>query len=245
MRGDHGAAPDRARAILFDLDGTLVDTAPDMVATLTGLQKDNGCEPLPYELARSHVSNGAMGLIRLAFSHVSDSERDRLHRDFLARYEQALCVGSTLFPGFAELLDRLDAHSLPWGVVTNKPQRMTEPLIEQLGLGARIAATVSGDTLPQRKPDPAPVLLACRMIDVAPARTIFVGDAERDIAAGRAAGTRTIAAAFGYITEDDDPATWGADLIAASTQELVQQVLEATGLTAGRVTGEPDADIHA
>lgn len=245
MRGENGAAPERAGAVLFDLDGTLVDTAPDMVGILTELQKDNGREPLPYELVRSHVSNGAAGLIRLAFTDASDTERERLHRDYLERYEQALCVGSTLFPGLSELLDRLDAHSLPWGVVTNKPRRMTEPLIEQLGLGARIAATVSGDTLPQRKPDPAPVLLACKMTGVVPARTIFVGDAERDIAAGRAAGTRTIAAAWGYITEDDDPAAWGADLIAAGTQELIQQVCEATGLATASITGEPDADIHA
>lgn len=245
MRDERGAAADRAEAVLFDLDGTLVDTAPDMVAVLTGLQKDNGDEPLPYELVRSHVSNGAAGLIRLAFAGVPDAERDRLHREYLARYEQALCIGSTLFPGLSELLDQLDAHGRPWGVVTNKPQRMTEPLLAQLGLGARIAATVSGDTLPQRKPDPAPVLLACRMMDVAPARTIYVGDAERDIAAGRAAGTRTIAAAWGYITEDDDPAAWGADLIAAGTEDLIRHILEATGLAAGRSTGEPDADIHA
>ena len=245
MTGEHGAAPDRAEAVLFDLDGTLVDTAPDMVAVLTGLQKDNGDEPLPYELVRSHVSNGAAGLIRLAFAEASDPERERLHRDYLARYEQALCVGSTLFPGLSELLDRLDEHGRPWGVVTNKPQRMTEPLLEQLGLGARIAATVSGDTLPQRKPDPAPVLLACRMMDVAPARTIYVGDAERDIAAGRAAGTRTIAAGWGYITEGDDPAAWGADMIAAGTEELIRQILETMGLATGRTTGETDADIHA
>ncbi|HET6628834.1 MAG TPA: phosphoglycolate phosphatase [Woeseiaceae bacterium] len=245
MRGDNGAAPERAEAVLFDLDGTLVDTAPDMVAILTELQKDNGCEPLPYETVRAHVSNGAMGLIRLGFPQVSDTERDRLHRDFLERYEQAICVGSTLFPGLSELLDQLDAHACPWGVVTNKPRRMTEPLLEQLGLGERIAATVSGDTLPQRKPHPAPVLLACRMMDVAPAHTLYVGDAERDIAAGRSAGTRTIAAAYGYIVPGDDPAAWGADLIAAGTEELLQQVLDATGLTTGSTTGEPDADIHA
>ncbi len=244
MRGDNGA-PERARAVLFDLDGTLVDTAPDMAAVLTGLQKDNGCEPLPYELIRPHVSNGAMGLVRLGFPHASDAERERLHRDYLARYEQALCVASTLFPGFVELLDRLDAHACPWGVVTNKPRRMTEPLLDQLGLGDRSAATVSGDTLPQRKPHPAPVLLACRMTGVAPARALYVGDAERDIAAGRAAGTRTIAAAYGYIVPGDDPAAWGADLVAAGTEELIRQVLEATGLRTGSITGEPDADIHA
>lgn len=245
MRGDNGAAPERAEAVLFDLDGTLIDTAPDMAAILTELQKDNGCEPLPYELVRSHVSNGAMGLIRLGFARASDTERDRLHRDYLERYEKALCVGSTLFPGLSELLDRLDADGCPWGVVTNKPRRMTEPLLEQLGLNERIAATVSGDTLPERKPHPAPVLLACKMMDVAPARTLYAGDAERDIVAGRAAGTRTIAAGYGYIVPGDDPAAWGADLIAASTEELIQQVLQAAAITTGSTTGEPDADNHA
>lgn len=245
MTGTSAANPRRADAILFDLDGTLVDTAPDMVAILTQLQKDNGCAPLPYEVARSHVSNGAMGLIRLGFARASDPERDRLHRDYLERYEQAVCVGSTLFPGLSELLDRLDAHARPWGIVTNKPRRMTEPLLEQLGLAGRIACTISGDSLPERKPHPAPLLLACRMMDVAPARVVFVGDAARDIEAGRAAGTGTIAAAFGYIMQGDDPAGWGADLVAASTEELTEQVLRAVGLEHGSTIGGSDADIHA
>ena len=224
------AAPITADAILFDLDGTLVDTAPDMVAVLTELQKDNGFEPLAYEFARSHVSNGAMGLIRLAFPAVDDQERERLHRDYLERYEKAVCVASTLFPGLAELLDRLDAHARPWGVVTNKPCRMTEPLLEKLGLGARVACTVSGDTLRERKPHPAPMLLACKMLDVPPRRAIYAGDAARDIAAGRAAGMGTIAAAYGYITQDDDPRGWGADRVAANTEELTQMILEALDL---------------
>jgi phosphoglycolate phosphatase len=219
-----------AEAILFDLDGTLVDTAPDMVAVLTQLQKDNGREPLPYELARSFVSNGAMGLVRLAFPDVGDAERERLHRDYLERYGAAVCVGSTLFPGLAELLDRLDAHGTPWGVVTNKPARMTEPLLAALGLDGRIACTVSGDTLPQRKPDPAPLLLACRMAGVTPEKAIYVGDALRDIEAGRAAGMRTVAAAYGYITQEDDPARWGADDVAATTEELIRLVHEALAL---------------
>ncbi|HEX2139705.1 MAG TPA: phosphoglycolate phosphatase [Woeseiaceae bacterium] len=245
MTDTRAATARRADAILFDLDGTLVDTAPDMVAILTQLQKDNGCEPLPYERARSHVSNGAMGLIRLGFANASEAERERLHGEYLELYERALCVGSTLFPGLSELLDRLDANSLPWGVVTNKPQRMTEPLLEQLGLGKRLACTVSGDTLPERKPHPAPLLLACKIMDVAPARTVYVGDAARDITAGRAAGMRTIAAAYGYVTEEDDPAAWGADLIAAGTAELTGLLLNAVGLDDCSTFGGTDADIHA
>jgi len=137
--------------IFFDLDGTLVDTAPDMVAVLTGLQKDNGSEPVPYELARASVSHGALGLIRLAFPAAGEPERSRLLREFLERYEQAVCVDSTLFPGMPELLALLDSHGQPWGVVTNKPERMTEPLLRKLGLSERISCAVSGDTLPQRK----------------------------------------------------------------------------------------------
>ncbi|HZD53354.1 MAG TPA: HAD-IA family hydrolase, partial [Woeseiaceae bacterium] len=156
--------------------------------------------------------------------------RERLHKDYLERYERAVCVGSTLFPGMAELLDRLDADARPWGVVTNKPRRMTEPLLEMLGLGGRSACTVSGDTLPQRKPDPAPMLLACRMLDVAPGETLYVGDASRDIDAGRAAGMGTIAAAYGYITANDDPASWGPDHVAANTEELTELILKALGL---------------
>lgn len=235
---DAGVRPAEVGAILFDLDGTLVDTAPDMVAVLTELQKDNGCEPLPYELARSHVSNGAKGLIRLAFAHLEDTARERLHRDYLERYERSVCVASTLFPGLSELLDRLDGHDKPWGIVTNKPKRMTEPLLEQLGLAERIACTVSGDTLPQRKPHPAPMLLACKMLGMPPGKAIYVGDASRDIEAGRAAGMGTIAAAYGYITGDDDPASWGSDHVAANTEELTQLVLTALGLRDGLNPGE-------
>lgn len=225
------AAPRRrAEAVLFDLDGTLVDTAPDMVAILTGLQKDQGRAPLAYDLARSHVSNGALGLVRLAFPDVGEGERARLHAEYLERYGAAVCRASTLFPGLSGLLERLDEHGKPWGVVTNKPARMTDPLLAALGLADRIACTVSGDTLPQRKPHPAPVLLACKMAGVAPEQAIYVGDAARDIEAGRAAGLHTVAAAYGYIMHDDDPASWGADEMAGSTEELIRLVLEALGL---------------
>lgn len=218
--------------VFFDLDGTLVDTAPDMVAVLTALQKDNGSEPLPYELARASVSNGAVGLVNLAFPSADDNERSRLHREFLQRYEQAVCIGSTIFPGLAELLDVLDSHGRPWGVVTNKPERMTRPLLEKLGLSKRISCAVSGDTLPQRKPHPAPLLLACEQSGVHPGRSIYVGDDARDIVAGRAAGMTTIAAAYGYITAQDDPVLWEADYIAGDTRELACMILKAARLDA-------------
>ena len=212
-------------AILFDLDGTLVDTAPDMVAVLLSMQKDHGANLLPYELARSHVSNGALGLIRLAFPEIDDAFAKQLHQEYLDRYQDAVCVDSTLFPELGNLLDELDAAGRPWGIVTNKPQRMTEPLLEGLGLGSRAACSISGDTLPQRKPDPAPLLLASQQIGVAAQKTVYVGDSVRDIQAGRAAGMFTIAATYGYITADDDPQSWEADLVAADTGELTNYLL--------------------
>jgi 2-phosphoglycolate phosphatase len=153
-----------------------------------------------------------------------------LHKEFLDRYEQAVCIGSALFPGMPELLDILDDHGRPWGVVTNKPERMTEPLLEKLGLSKRMSCAVSGDTLPQRKPHPAPLLLACERSGVAPSQSIYVGDDARDIIAGRAAGMTTIAAAYGYITPEDNPVLWEADLIAADTHELTQMIVEAVSL---------------
>ncbi len=217
-------------AILFDLDGTLVDTAPDMVAVLLGMQKDHGLSLLPYDLARSHVSNGALGLIRLAFPEVDDELTKQLHQEYLERYEDAVCVDSTLFPELGDLLDELDAAGRPWGIVTNKPERMTEPLLADLGLGSRAACSISGDTLPQRKPDPAPLLLASQQIGVAAQKTVYVGDSVRDIEAGRAAGMFTIAATYGYITAEDDPQSWQADLVAADTGELTNYLLKGVNL---------------
>ncbi len=221
-----GAADTAAfRAVFFDLDGTLVDTAPDMVSVLCDLLADNGFTPLPYATARASVSNGAAGLIRLAFPDVDDAERQRLHHEYLDRYEQSVCVKSEVFPGLLEILDELDSSGRPWGIVTNKPQRMTEPLVAKLGLAERAACVVSGDTLPQRKPDPAPLVYASRLAGVAPEQSVYVGDAERDIAAGRAAGMATIAAIYGYIVDGDDPIRWQADQVAADTASLGQLLL--------------------
>jgi len=218
------------RAVLFDLDGTLVDTAPDMVDVLFRMMDGHGRPRLRYELARSHVSNGSLGLVRLAFPEAGDETVRRLQLEYLDRYEERLCEQSTLFPGLGELLDELDRRGCPWGVVTNKPKRMTEPLLEQLGLRARSACTVSGDTLPERKPHPAPLLLAAHEAGVEPCSAVYVGDASRDIEAGRAAGMRTVAAAYGYITADDDAARWNADVIASDTDELAQILRKAVNL---------------
>ncbi|MEM7502754.1 MAG: HAD-IA family hydrolase [Pseudomonadota bacterium] len=219
------------QAVLFDLDGTLIDTAPDMVRILRDMLVAYDAPDLPYARVRSVVSNGSLGLVRLGFPSASDALLKALQQEYLDRYEADVCRDSTLFPGLAELLVALETAQHPWGIVTNKPERMTTPLVEQLGLGGRSACTVSGDTLPQRKPNPEPLWHACRLAKLDPSRTLYVGDAERDIAAGRAAGMPTLAAAYGYITEDDDPAGWGADAIAGNTQELRTLIAKAVSLT--------------
>ena len=217
-------------AVLFDLDGTLVDTAPDMVRVLLDLLESEGRAPLDYALVRSHVSNGAAGLISLGFPDVRDDEHERLRLEYLERYERAVCVESDLFPGLRELLDSLDASELPWGVVTNKPARMTEPLLHGLGIAARAACMISGDTIPERKPDPAPLILASRQTGIAPDRSVYVGDAERDIAAGRAAGMYTIGVKYGYITSDDIPERWNADELVAEAEELAHRLRKGVNL---------------
>ena len=219
-------------AVLFDLDGTLIDTAPDMVAVLNQMQLAHGADPLPYATARANVSNGAIALLRVAFPQIPESEIGPLHREYLERYEGSVCVESSVFPDIPELLDALDARACPWGVVTNKPQRMTDPLLEALGLSGRLRCAVSGDTLERRKPDPAPLVYACEQCAVPPHRAVYVGDAVRDIEAGRAAGMHTIAAAYGYILPGDDPGSWNADAVAIDAKELAQLLLKAVNLDA-------------
>jgi len=217
-------------AVLFDLDGTLIDTAPDMVAVLQTLQSDHGLSPVSYELGRSYVSNGALGLARLGFPDASDALLEEMRLEFLDRYGRNFCDRSALFSGMEPLLRQLEAASIPWGVVTNKPRRFTEPLLAALRLADRVACCVSGDTLPLRKPDPAPLLHACELAGVKAGDSVYVGDSARDIEAGQAAGMGTIAAGYGYITPDDTSTAWGADSIAADTEELAQIVLKAVNL---------------
>ena len=217
-------------AVLFDLDGTLVDTAPDMVRVLQDMQVARNREPVAYEIGRRYVSNGAIGLLRLAFPDEGVDFGDPMHHEYLERYAEMICEESRVFDGLAGLLDWLDDAGCPWGVVTNKPEYLTLPLLDALGLAARSACTVSGDSLPVRKPDPGPLLLACDIAGIDAWRSIYVGDASRDIEAGLAAGMGTIAAAYGYITEDDDPRAWGADILASDTEELAQIVRKAVNL---------------
>ncbi len=217
-------------AVLFDLDGTLIDTAPDMVAVLQDMQTAHGIEPVPYALARANVSHGAIGLLSVGFPDAHAEFNSPLHVEYLERYTQRVCVESVIFDGLEALLDELDTAGIRWGIVTNKPERLTLPLLEMLELASRSACIVSGDTVAERKPHPAPMLHACEVAGMTPQQTIYAGDAARDIQAGRAAGMATIAAAYGYVTDDDDPASWGADEIASDTTDLAQIVLKAVTL---------------
>lgn len=229
MHSDREIPSGSYQAVFFDLDGTLVDTAPDMVAVLSRLLEKHGRPAVPFDLARNNVSNGAVGLLRLGFPDAKDNRMKALHSEYLADYANAVCIESAVFPPLSALLERLTAERR-WGIVTNKPERMTTPLVRKLGLSRSAACIVSGDTLPQKKPDPAPLLHAAQLAGIAPERALYVGDAARDIEAGRAAGMATVAVGYGYVTDDDDPQAWGADAFAADTMSLTALLRAAVGL---------------
>lgn len=191
-------------AVLFDLDGTLLDTAPDLVAALNHVRHSEGLDGLPEEGFRHQVSRGAGGMISAGLP-ASDSGRFELRKQqFLAHYRDHLYVKTRPFDGVNELLSALDAQAIPWGVVTNKIENLTHPLLRAAGLFSRAACIVCGDTVEQCKPHPAPVLLGCEILRIAPANTLLVGDDLRDLEAGRAAGTQTALAAYGYLAPDID-----------------------------------------
>ena len=212
-------------AVLMDLDGTLVDTAPDLVGVLNRLLMDRSLPPVPFSIARNEVSNGALGLLRLGFpEHGSDEELEPLRLEFLDIYTRHVCVNSRLFNGLYTILSKLHGKMIPWGIVTNKPHSMTTPLLEEIDLPCPPGCVVSGDRLPQRKPHPAPLLLGAEEVGVDAQRCVYVGDARRDIDAGRAAGMATVAAGYGYIRAADDPAQWGASTVIRRPGELLDAV---------------------
>jgi phosphoglycolate phosphatase len=222
------------RAILFDLDGTLADTAPDLAAAVNLLRAERGLALTPYELLRPTASAGARGMIGAAFGLLPHDEGfEELKNSFLDNYESAIAVHSRLFDGVAELLAGLEASGLAWGIVTNKPARFTDALVPLIGLG-HAGCVISGDTTPYSKPHPEPLLEAARRIGIPPQQCWYVGDDLRDIQAGAAAGMRTVACAWGYCG-NLEPATWGADYLLASPQallELLQSVLADATLAA-------------
>lgn len=199
-------------AVLFDLDGTLVDTAPDLVAVLNALLHEHGRAPMPYALARNEVSNGALGLLRIGFGFERNApEIEALRQRFLDLYSERVCVNSRLFIDIDTLIKVMNDIEARWGIVTNKPRAWTEPLLAQLGIAQLAGCVVSGDQLPQKKPHPAPLLHAAEALALPAERCVYVGDARRDVEAGRAAGMPTLAATYGYIRPHDDPKRWGAD----------------------------------
>ncbi len=223
------------QGVLLDLDGTLVDTAPDMVAALNQILLEEGERRVPYALARNEVSNGAVGLLKIGFgASLSSADEARLRDRFLEIYRENLAVKSRIFISLSDFFDFFSGSKMRWGVVTNKPGWLTEPLLAALGLADGAACIVSGDTLPQRKPDPAPLRHAAELMDIPAAQCVYVGDAVRDIQAGRAAGMYTVAAAYGYISPGDDPAQWGADDLVRHPLDLLATLVAAAERHAGR-----------
>lgn len=211
------------RTVLFDLDGTLADTAPDLAHALNAVRLSHDLPALPYEVIRPVVSHGGKALIELGFGESAPHvDFEALRRQLLQIYRTNLATHTVLFPGMAGLLEALESRGHNWGVVTNKPGWLTDPLLQALGLTERAACIVSGDTLPQRKPDPAPLIFACEQCASEAHQCLYVGDARRDIEAGRRAGMQTLVALFGYIGEDEQPDTWGADGMVASPEAILQ-----------------------
>ncbi|MGO9514165.1 MAG: phosphoglycolate phosphatase [Steroidobacteraceae bacterium] len=203
--------PQPLRAILFDLDGTLLDTAPDMVGALNSLRIELELEPLPFDAVRSSVSHGSARLVKLGFPDADAQQFAALQRRFLEIYRASLSARTRLFAGMEAVLAELADRGLKLGIVTNKPAWLTEPLLGQLGLRERFACVVSGDTLSERKPHPLPMLHAAKLAGVAAAACMYVGDAERDIQAAHAAGMQALVATYGYLQAGENWQAWGGD----------------------------------
>ena len=211
------------RVVLFDLDGTLLDSAPDMGAATNRMRTDRGLPALPLEAYRHRAGSGARGMLDVAFGMASEHPEYEARKDeFFANYDQCLTERTRAFDGVEELLRELATRGLQWGVVTNKSTRYTVPLARAYTLLAGAGTFISGDTTPHTKPHPAPLLEAARRIGVSPAECLYVGDDERDVIAGRAAGMGTVAANYGYLGLNADTQGWGADAVIDSPLDLLQ-----------------------
>lgn len=218
----HTVFATRPTAVLFDLDGTLADTAGDLGGALNRMRTSRQLPPLPIELLRAHASAGARGLIEAGLHIMSDAPNfEDLRQEFLQHYTACLADTTALFDDVAHLLDQLDAAACPWGIVTNKPHRFTVPVVQALGLTSRAGSIISGDSTAHAKPHPLPLLTACQQMGIDPASTLYVGDDLRDIQAAKAAGMPSIAAAWGYLGTEHHIDQWGADIICASPLDLL------------------------
>ena len=211
--------PENIQGVLFDLDGTLLDSAPDLYAALKAQCDEMQVAAPPYAMVREVVSRGSRAILRCAFPEIDDAALAALVPRYLELYQVMMAEHTHPFEGVDELLSSLESQGIRWGVVTNKPGFLTDDLLVRIGWAPRAAAVVSGDTLPVKKPDPAPVLLACERAGLDPARCLFVGDDRRDVMAGAAAGLYTVAVRWGYL-DGGDPSQWNADLVVDHPSEL-------------------------
>ena len=211
----------RLEAVLFDLDGTLADTLPDLAGALDSVARETGAGAVDEARLRPLVSRGTREMLASVFAHEPDrAQIDHARRRFLERYREGVAVRTRLFPGMGAVLDTIERRGARWGVVTNKHAWLTEPLLEALGLRRRAACVVSGDSAAHPKPHPAPLLLACERLSIAPAAAAYVGDSRSDVESGRAAGMATLSAGWGYFDREDPPRGWGADMDAGTPGDL-------------------------
>lgn len=209
--------------VLFDLDGTLLDTAPDLVFALNLIRQEQQLSPLPLQLIRPIANLGSRAMIKAAFDiREDDPVFSKLRDQFLGYYEQNIANSTQFFPNIDKVLTHLDDHDIPWGIVTNKPSRHTRLLLDALNLDKRAACIIAGDTLPYAKPHPEPILHACRLLKESPANCIFVGDAATDVTASKAAGSRALVALYGYLQANDDPYSWQADGYIHDPSEIIE-----------------------
>ena len=209
------------RAVLFDLDGTFADTAPDLARAVNTMRAARDLPPLPVAATRPVTSTGARGMLGVGLGITPDHpEYLTLREEFLKLYAENLCRETTVFPGIPELLEHIEAQGWKWGIVTNKAERLAKPLIELLGLAQRCACVIGGDSTAHTKPHPDPLLAACRVIELDPAVCTYVGDDRRDVEAGQAAGMKTIAVRYGYLN-GGEPDTWGADAVVDCPQDAI------------------------
>jgi N-acetyl-D-muramate 6-phosphate phosphatase len=209
------------RGVLFDLDGTLLDSAPDMVEAINLLRRARGEPDMSHESLRPHVSKGARAMIGASFGHLDRDDREAMVKPFLDAYERILGQYCVLFDGIAELLEALEADGVRWGIVTNKPEYLAKQLMPILGWSERCSVMIGGDSLPERKPHPLPLLHSAEVLGVAAQDCVYVGDDERDIVAARAAGMPSIVALWGYRLPGDDPLDWQGDAMIERPQTLL------------------------